>query len=226
MKCLYCHERIDSSSDACPQCGLPISRDVTLADTGADALSSSLPPYVKPAALLLLVAAFSGIAGFGVGWALSRPYVHEETARLEPASASAQPAAMAAGVRQEVAVATPAPAPSLVVEPRAPASAQAPVFSPAIALTEPLKPVQPPSPAHNSSDRWAYRPGETSLRPRPRLAAAELPDPMPPSHALAVDPLPVHQQPYVYVSPVLATMGDVTVQISPVHRSVRASLIP
>jgi len=225
MKCLYCHERIDPTSDACPQCGLPTSRDVTLADT-AGTLSSDLPPYLKPAALLLLVAAFSGVAGFGVGWALSRPYAHEDAARLEPASASAQPAAMAAGMSQGAVVSTPAPAPSLVVEPRAPASAQAPVISPAIALTEPLKPVQPPSAVHGPSDPWAYRPGDAALRPRPRLAAAELPDPMPPSHPLAVDPFPAHQQPYVYVSPVLATMGDVTVQISPVHRSVRASLIP
>lgn len=169
--------------------------------------------------LLLLVAVFSGVGGFGVGWALSRPHATGESARIEPVSAPTAPAAVASSLGQGMAISAPALAPETAppAELRAPASAQAPVISPAIALTEPLKPVLPPSEA---------RPDYPAPR-RPRLASAALfPDAMPPSHAYAVDPLPAHQQPYVYVSPILATMGDVTVQISPASRTARASLIP
>jgi hypothetical protein len=189
-----------------------------------------IPVHIRVAAAFLLVASASGAAGFGVGWALGQP---REAGIAQAASAARQVgqlpgypappegaavagAAQPPGARAPGASADPLPLTMPLPPLQAPASGHAaPVIWRSVALAAPLVPVRSRNPEYERG----FGAGSTTRQYYSRGWAAAAQEDIPPPHPLSLPPRP----PQVYISPILATMGDVTVQIRP-NRS-RASLI-
>ncbi|HTE19702.1 MAG TPA: hypothetical protein VK689_15155 [Armatimonadota bacterium] len=166
MKCLYCHESIDPTSESCPQCGLPIGIDRDARDTPAanDHLRRITAHPVAPRiALIAGIAALCGV----VGWILaiqgrdtvdaassvSPPYQVPPATYAVPAPAAGATESGTGAIASAGSGATAVAAPALAPAPAAPVAPPAPAAVPAaVAAPAPARPEAPATSARTSGD--------------------------------------------------------------------------
>jgi hypothetical protein len=198
MKCLYCHENVQSEANACPQCGLPLDSTAraTTVSPGARRNRRALP------AATLAAVAVSAIGGFVLGGGSAR------TGSVQMAVATSQPLAASTQAARPAADPASASAPS-----------RFPIESAALIATEQPELVSErnawkpePDPREEHIPRSAkQRPVALAVAPRWVVVPQ-----LPPPHLLALDPFQVPQPRTVVARPVASAIADVSVETASV----------